>query len=162
MRKTPKKEELVPIKIFSMESDEFFKVFLQDALVVYNPRETIITFVSSVKETLDSLSDGLPGVPDIIFLALAVPLERGAKIHLQGGFRVLKILRENSAFKNVPIIMFSKYKEKHLQKKAMALGATKYLIKGECMPRDIAQIVACSDKMHITSFRALRDKFFKK
>lgn len=148
-----------PIKIFSLEADEFFKLFLQDALVVYNPREVVLTFASNIKDMLDMLSRALPEVPDIIFLSLAVPAEVGGKIELQGGLRVLKILRENENFKKVPIIIFSKYKEKSLQKKAAGLGATKYLIKGECMPRDVAEAVAFADGIHTESMKSIRSIF---
>ena len=144
---------LSPIKIFSMEPDEFFKIFIQDALMIYSPREAVLTFSSSVKETLDTLSQHLPEVPDIIFLDLAVLSEPGGKIEMQGGFRVLKVLRSKEAFQKVPIIMLSKYGEKSLQKKAIKLGATRYLVKGECMPRDIAETVACADKIYPNSIK---------
>lgn len=143
------------IKIFSLESDEFFRIFLQDALVVYNPRDTEITFSKSIKEFLDKLSSNLPESPDIIFLTMAAPVEPDGKIDLQSGFKILKILKENEKFKKVPVVIFSKYKEKRLQKKALELGACRYLVKGECMPSDIAKVVACADKIHVPSFKAV-------
>jgi CheY-like chemotaxis protein len=139
------------IKVFSMESDDFFQLFLQDALVVYCQRKIVMTFAPSIKDCLDKLSKSLPEIPDIIFLSLSAPEEREGKINLQGGFKVLKILHENESFKKIPVVIFSKYKEKHLQKKALALGAMRYMVKGECMPRDIAEVVANVEKLKTSS-----------
>ena len=155
--------EAKPIKIFSMEADEFFKIFLRDALVIYSSCKTDVSFASSVNESLEMLKKDLPNVPDIIFLCLAAPLETDGKTDMLGGFKVLKFLRENDIYKNVPIIMFSKYNEEGLKKKAKNLGATKYLVKGECMPKDISDIVTGDLKVekfekHLNFFEKLFTK----
>jgi CheY-like chemotaxis protein len=147
-----------PLKVLSMETDNFFKIFLHDALVVYSSREVLLTFTSDAKETLETLNKSLPDIPDVIFLCLSVPPSHGAKVDLLGGINVLKALREQEAFKKVPIIIFSKYSEKKVKEKVKKLGATRYLVKGECMPRDIAEVVACADKIHTGSFKSIFSK----
>ena len=125
-----------------MESDEFFKILLRDTLVVYSPRRVLITCAETAEDALSILAGALPEVPDIIFLCLSIPTRLGEKADLLGGFKVLENLRKVEEFKKIPIIIFSKYGDKKLQKKAKLLGATRYLVKGECMPKDLADVVA--------------------
>jgi len=134
------------IKVFSMENDEFFKIFLRDTLVVYSSRQVLITSAETAEDALSILIGALPEVPNIIFLCLSIPTRPGEKTDLLGGFKVLENLRKAEGFEKVPIVIFSKYDDKKLQKKAKLLGATKYLVKGECMPKDLADVVEISGK----------------
>ena len=129
------------IKIFSMESDEFFRYFLHDSLVVYSSRKVSMTVAKDAEEAINYLNGKLPEVPNVIFLCLSVPMRSGEKIVTLGGFKVLENLRQNEKFAKVPIIIFSKYGDNKLQRKARILGATKYVVKGEWMPKDLARLV---------------------
>jgi CheY-like chemotaxis protein len=134
------------IKVFCMEGDEFFRLFLQDTLIAYSPYKISMTVAATAEDAINGLNGKLPEVPDVIFLCLSIPPKRGEKILVLGGFEVLENLRQNEKFAKVPIIIFSKYGDKKLQNKAKMLGATKYLVKGECMPKDIASLVASVGK----------------
>jgi len=129
-----------PIKIFAMESDEFFRIFLQDTFIMYSPCKVSLDFSSNIEDSLQFLNKNLPDKPDIIFLCLSIMDKRDGKMELLGGFKVLQALRGNTEFKEIPIIIFSKYSDKKIQSKAKKLGATKYIVKGEFMPKDIAEI----------------------
>lgn len=134
-------ENLGQIKILSLEDEEFFNIFLRDSLIVYSPQKVDFDFASSKKEFFYILNKENTQKPDIIFLCLAVSDENGGRLKMQGGFDVLKTLKESPEFKNIPVYIFSRYNEEGLKKKARQLGAERYLVKGECMPKDIADIV---------------------
>ena len=131
------------IKVFSMEGDEFFRLFLRDTLIVYGSHKISMTLAGNAEEAINSLNEKLPEVPDVIFLCLSISMKPGEKIVTLGGLKVLENLRQNENFAKVPIIIFSQYGDKKLQEKAKMLGATKYIVKGECMPKDLACLVAC-------------------
>ena len=131
-----------PIKILAMESDEFFRIFLYDSILVHSSSEIHLTVTSSIEEALNILNQNLPGKPDIIFLGLSAPLKiDDTKTVALAGLDLLKTLREDENFKDVPIVIFSKYKERNLQKRAKKLGATKYVVKGNAMSRDLVDVV---------------------
>lgn len=134
-------EETEPIKILSLDDEEFFNIFLHDSLIVYSPKKVSFTFSSSIKEFFHILNKENSQKPDMIFLCLAIPEENGGRLKMTGGFEVLKKLKENPEFKNIPVVVFSRYNEKSLINKAIQLGAVKYLVKGECMPQDIADVI---------------------
>ena len=77
-----------------------------------------------------SALDGVAGLrmaeeekPDLILLDLILP-----KMH---GFEVLKVLKENSKTKNIPVIILTNLEEIKDVEEALKLGATTYLVKSQ-------------------------------
>jgi|GEM_PF-633291 len=153
------------MKILALETDDFFRVFLHDSLLIFANKNVSFTFTSAVKETLDVLKTNLQEKPDIIFLGLTAPMESGGRVEMLAGFEVLKKVKADKDLQNIPVIIFSKYNEERLKKKAKELGAVKYLVKGECMPKDIADVVGkaklLNDAMPIKEKKNFFSKVFK-
>ena len=129
------------MKILAMETDDFFRVFLHDSFLVFANKSASFTFVSNVKDFFQILDSNSSEKPDVIFLCLAAPLDVGGKVKMLSGFEVLERLKSSEIYKDIPVIIFSKYNENSLKKKAKNLGANQYLVKGECMPKDITDAV---------------------
>ncbi len=150
------------MKILAMETDDFFKIFLRDSFLVFANKETSFTFASNIKDFFKALENNLLEKPDIIFLCLSAPLDDGGKIKMLSGFEVLKSLKSSDNYKNIPVVIFSKYNENSLKRKAKKLGASQYLVKGECMPRDITNAVENMGNMGEVDFLEKRESFFQK
>lgn len=71
--------------------------------------------------------------PDLILLDLILP-----KIH---GFEVLKILKEDSATKDIPIIVLTNLESTSDVERAIELGATTYLVKANYDLEDVIKKV---------------------
>ena len=74
------------------------------------------------------------GHPDLILLDVRMPdLD---------GIEVLTRLAGGSATGDIPVVMLSNYSESAIVKKALALGAKRYLVKIELTPAQVADEVA--------------------
>lgn len=72
------------------------------------------------KETLDNLQSF---APDLVILDLIMPVK--------DGFVTLKEIKENPAYKSLPIIVASNLGQKEDTDRAMALGATDFVVKSD-------------------------------
>jgi len=58
------------------------------------------------------------------------------------GLEVLRLLKEDSVTKDVPVIILSNQSEEDNRKKAMELGAKAYYVKVNAMPNEIVSMVS--------------------
>lgn len=71
--------------------------------------------------------------PDIIVMDVMMPNFNGLE--------TLEELKKNSKTQSVPVIMLSAYDDEKIVKKAMDLGASRYLVKNAVEPNQIVDIV---------------------
>jgi len=71
--------------------------------------------------------------PDILILDIVLPNI--------SGWELLKEIRKNEQFKDLPIIIFSNLGEKQQVEKGINLGAVRYLIKAQYTPSEIVEEV---------------------
>ena len=80
--------------------------------------------------------------PSIIVLDVMMPK--------RSGFEVLEHIKNNSPYKDVPVIMLSNLAGKEDAQRALDLGAKEYLIKSQYEPKDIvekiSQIIAAEEQ----------------
>lgn len=100
----------------------------------------------SMKLTFDgysvtTASDGDEGIakakevrPDIIFLDVRMPKK--------DGFEVLAALRADPATSHIPVVVLSNYGAGELVQRALALGASEYLIKSNTTPGSLSDGIA--------------------
>lgn len=72
-------------------------------------------------------------VPDIILLDIVMPY--------MDGMEVLKKLKDNNKWKNVPVILLTNLSEKDKVEEGLSLGASDYLIKSHFTPAEVVQKV---------------------
>lgn len=113
----------MPLKILIVEDDTFL-------LDMYATKLSLEGF-----EVL-SATDGEKGfkvakekLPDMVLLDILLPK--------MDGFMVLKKMKEESATKNIPVILLTNLGQKEDVKKGLALGANDYLIKAHFMPSEV-------------------------
>lgn len=73
------------------------------------------------------------GVPDIILLDVIMPQ--------MDGFTMLAKVKENAAWKNVPVILLTNLGQEQDVKKGIAMGANDYLIKANFTPAQVVEKV---------------------
>lgn len=73
------------------------------------------------------------GLPNLILLDIMMPE--------MDGFEVLAILKKDDKTKSIPVIALTNLAGEEDAKRALALGAAKYIIKSEHDPREVLQIV---------------------
>lgn len=85
--------------------------------------------------------------PDIVFMGLVMPFEKNGKIetNAEAGLSFIRAIKGNSAYSSARIVVFSSYDEEAYREQAMALGAERYLRKGENMPQDIIEVIRSLD-----------------
>jgi len=71
--------------------------------------------------------------PDLVLLDISMPEVNG--------FDALKILKNDERTKSIPVIFFSNIGNVEYIQKGLALGAGKYLIKGDYEPEEVIKIV---------------------
>ncbi len=70
---------------------------------------------------------------DFIILDVMLPGERGSDF--------LEWLKNQEAYKNIPVIMLTNVGEEETVKKCLALGAKSYLLKSHVSPKEVAEKV---------------------
>lgn len=85
--------------------------------------------------------------PDIIFMGLVMPFQKNGKTETsaEAGFSFLRTIKGNPEYASIRIVIFSSYDEEEYRTQALALGAEKYLKKGENMPQDIIEVIRSFD-----------------
>lgn len=129
----------MPIRILAIEDDEFMKVFLKDLFAVHGTKENYeFLLVSTIEEAEAEL---LKSAPDLIMMDLGLPEKSGSKPDMEEGIRLIQRIRQNERLREVRLLVFSGYSDPSVKERVFALGADKYLVKGEQLPREIIQSV---------------------
>lgn len=131
-----------PIKILSIEDDEFMRIFLKDIFWIHGSKSNIeFVSVENVKKAEEILEDK-KFAPDLIFLDLVLPdKESGKAATMASAFQFLEKLKANPQTKDVKVIVFSGYSDREIKKRALSLGADKFLLKGEYLPHELINLV---------------------
>jgi DNA-binding response OmpR family regulator len=69
--------------------------------------------------------------PDLILLDIILPMREG--------FEILKEIKSDERLKNLPVIIISNLSQREEIKKALSLGAVKYLVKSDYTPSQIVK-----------------------
>jgi len=117
------------------------KIFLRDVFWIHGPKENIeFINVVNTKEAEETMKNK-NFVPDLIFLDLVLPNEESGKTDMAASFQFLEKLKTNPETKNVKVIIFSGYSDREIKKRALNLGASKFLLKGEYLPHELIKFV---------------------
>lgn len=110
-------------------------VIIEDEVIL---RETLHDFLEKEDFEVNSAADGEAGVelvmrkiPDLVLLDIILPKKNG--------YEVITELRENQTTKDVPIILLTNLGSIRDIEKALALGATTYLVKADYQLKEIVE-----------------------
>lgn len=87
-----------------------------------------VTLANNGRDALKQLEED-NFMPDLILLDIVMPY--------MDGFDVLKVLKENSDWKEIPVIMLTNLSQKDDIERAVEMGANDYLIKSHFTPSEV-------------------------
>lgn len=90
----------------------------------------LVMLASNGEEALEKLKDFLP---DLILLDIMMPK--------MNGLDALKNIKERPNLVKIPVIMLTNIADQNMVEKAMALGASKYLVKSNIAPDALTQVI---------------------
>lgn len=110
-------------KILWVEDDSFLNdIIATKAVRTHNDIVTLLRGEDVIPELARSM-------PDVIVLDLLLPG--------MNGFEVLKEVKSNELYKNIPVVIVSNLSQDSDKEKAASLGAAKYIVKAEMNISDI-------------------------
>lgn len=115
-------------KILVIEDDSMMQRIFERLL----PEKYDVSLQKDFSDILGTLK-ALPEKPDLVILDLMMPQV--------GGLEILAVLAEDEAWKKVPVMVVTNMGGEEAGKKALALGAKKYLIKSEHDPKELVSII---------------------
>lgn len=115
-------------KILIVEDD----IFIRDIYGVRFSQDDYEVFAAeNGVDALKQLEDGL--IPDIILLDVIMPGMNGVEL--------LKKIKENQTWKNIPILMLTNISEKEKIEETKGLGVEDYLVKSHFTPSEVVEKV---------------------
>jgi DNA-binding response OmpR family regulator len=115
-------------KIILLVEDD---VFVSD---IYQTKLGSEGFLVQVAENgLEAMKFMEKGKPDLVLLDIVMPY--------MDGMEVLKRLKENTDWKNIPVILLTNLSEKEKIEEGLGMGATDYLIKSHFTPTEVVEKV---------------------
>jgi len=133
-----------PIKILSVEDDEFMRIFLRDVFWLHCRGAG---FDGCELEIVDNIKDAEEKIfnsetkPNLVILDLMLPQSKNGSLDREGGFKLLEKIKSDPANKDIKVVIFSAYRDKELQSRALKMGAERFLVKGDHLPHDLAKVI---------------------
>ncbi len=134
-------DELIKIILLADDDDDDTELFCE-ALFEVDPGVTC-TCVRDGKEVLEVLSNMKESLPDIIFLDVNMPG--------MNGWECLTRLKEEEAFRLIPVVMYSTSSLQRNANEALELGAVGFFIK----PNDFKQLKTLLQAITTSSHNSL-------
>ena len=128
-------------RILSIEDDEFITLFLTDVMWIFGTADNIkLTSVSSTEKAMVAIKDQT-NRPDLILLDLALPNKDGDKADPENGFKFLELLKTDPSLMDIKVLVFSGSSDPKYQERAVRLGAGKFLVKGDYLPKELIDVI---------------------
>ena len=122
-----KRDKKKILTVLTVEDDAFLSSLVENNLLKAG-YDVIATETGA-----EGLSHALTEHPDIILLDILLPDV--------GGLEVLRLLKNNDATKEIPVIIFSNFGGHDDVKNGLALGACEYLVKSAVLPSEVTEII---------------------
>lgn len=135
-------------KILLIDDNEVLRIMFANIFWIHGLDDQYeITTIGNVSEA-EAIITNKETCPDFILTGLVMPFEKDGRTitSAEAGFTLLKRVKEDPSLAHIRVIVFSSYEDEEYQKKALALGAERYLKKKENLPQDIIQIFRSFEK----------------
>jgi len=131
------------IKILLVDDDELIRIYFRDVFWIHGLEYKYDLLLADNIKKAEEIINNEETRPQIIFLDLVMPIERDGKIITtpEAGLETLKKIKSDPKTKNIKVIVFSGHKDEKFQEEAKRLGSETYLIKGDNLPKELAEFV---------------------
>ena len=131
------------IKILLIDDDELIRIYFRDVFWIHGLEYKYELLLADNVKKAEEIINKKETRPQIIFLDLVMPIEHDGKIITtpEAGMETLKKIKSDPETKNIKVIVFSGHKDEKFQEEAKRLGAETYLIKGDNLPKELAEFV---------------------
>src|SRR3989338_2475290 len=131
------------IKILLIDDDELIRIYFRDVFWIHGLEYKYELLLADNVKKAEEIINNKETRPQIIFLDLVMPIEHDGKIITtpEAGMETLKKIKSDPETKNIKVIVFSGQKDEKFQEEAKRLGAETYLIKGDNLPKELAEFV---------------------
>ena len=134
-------EQTAEHRILSIEDDEFITLFLTDVMWIFGTADNIkLTSTPSTEKGMEVLKDSTKR-PQLILLDLALPAKEGDKSDPENGFHFLELVKTDPALMDIKVLVFSGSSDPKYQERAVRLGAEKFLVKGDYLPKELIDVI---------------------
>jgi len=136
-----KEEPKEPVKILSVEDDEFIRLFLNDVLWIHGVKDNLNFATAETTGQARILIQNPSSRPDLILLDLMLPTGDGGKSDLENGISLLEEIKTDPDLMKIKVIVFSSIKDVSVRERVLRLGAERFMIKGDYMPTELIDAV---------------------
>jgi CheY-like chemotaxis protein len=131
-------------KLLLIDDNEVVRIMFSNLFWLHGLVEKYELKAISRVEDADAIIKNPETKPDVIFTGLVMPFMKDGKqiTTPEAGFSLLRNVKEDSATKDICVVIFSSYGDKEYRDQALALGAEMYLQKSENMPQDLINTIS--------------------
>jgi DNA-binding response OmpR family regulator len=119
--------------ILLIEDDTAIIDVYKTALEANGFKVEVITMGKDAFEKVERLEKGEEKNPDLVLLDLILPDVNGIEI--------LEAIRKKTATKDIPVYILTNYSDPELEKLGNKLKAEKYVLKTECTPKKLVDMI---------------------
>lgn len=112
-------------KILMIEDDQEQLLMFQTVLDMKGLSTSVASSLAEVEQMLSN------DKPDLILSDIMLKGENGLDI--------IEKIKQNDAFKDIPVFIFTNTNKEEFRNRARALGVADYIIKSETIPQDLAE-----------------------
>ncbi|MEK7187298.1 MAG: response regulator [Patescibacteria group bacterium] len=128
-------------RVLSVEDDEFITLFLTDVMWIFGTADNIKLINAATTEKAMEIVKNPVQKPQLILLDLALPEKTGDPSDPEHGFRFLELLKTDPALIDIKVLVFAGSTDPQYKKRALRLGADKFLVKGDYLPKELIEVV---------------------
>lgn len=119
--------------IFLVEDDALVIEVYKTALENSDFKVEVFALGQNMLKHIEKIESEGAKIPDLILLDIILPDIDGTQ--------VLEKIRQNAKIKGVPVFVFTNYTSSELEKKCNDLNIKKYIIKTNCVPSVLVELV---------------------
>jgi CheY-like chemotaxis protein len=134
-------EQFPEQRILSVEDDEFITLFLTDVMWIFGTADNIKLISAANTQKAMEIVKNPETKPRLIMLDLALPAKEGGVPDIENGFRFLELVKTDPSLMDIKVLVFSGSSEAATQERAIRLGAEKFLVKGDYLPKELIDVV---------------------
>lgn len=132
--------EPIEHRIISVEDDEFITLFLTDVMWIFGTADNIkLDSAPTTEKGMVMIKEGKR--PELILLDLALPAKEGDKSDPENGFKFLELIKTDPALMDIKVLVFSGSSDPKYKERAVRLGAEKFLVKGDYLPKELIDVI---------------------